>query len=412
MSSHGPIAVQGKRHTTPQLAILATAMTRVLPTLTGLRKNPKTVVKMIYDAAGIPIKERLHVNQWLNPRTTIGELYRSHAALHPSLLTSAVQQLSDTPPQTTVIPFILQTPMTAETTTAATPTPTALSTNLQSGVDPQQTAQAAAKPAVEDDDDNEEWYENTDDLQTAAAPIQPSLQKRPRIVWSSEERSQVAARYLTIAQTSSPTTPVIGILLEAQKVLPLDRQRRTPDFGTIEGEVRLLANKVASTPVPVAAAPVQEAKVKAVDSGVTMETLHKAVVYLTETVQILVAQNKSLLAQVETLSASLIVDPTVTFDADTPEAHFCVLCDDEFIGRVQALFSEDDSFSFTISNDPKKIAERVQELADYRQELFILNSDKEHEWILPFTLKIMKPYLANNFNALKSDIQNAFDAED
>jgi hypothetical protein len=40
MSSPGTSAVQRQRHTEPQLAILSKAMTRVLPTLIGLRKNP------------------------------------------------------------------------------------------------------------------------------------------------------------------------------------------------------------------------------------------------------------------------------------------------------------------------------------------------------------------------------------
>lgn len=388
MSSPGTSAVQRQRHTEPQLAILSKAMTSVLPTLIGLRKNPKTVVKMIYDAAGIPVQERLNVNQWLNPRTTIGELYRNHASLHPSMLTTAVQQLADTP-QTTSIPFVLQNPMPTQTTsaTAATSKPVP-GTNLS---------------------DESDWFEDDDDTQTTVVtPTLPGAKKQPRVVWSSTERTQVAERFVALARVHL-TMPTKGLMLEAQKVLPAERQRDKPDFRTIEGEVRLLENMAASTATPISATPVVEEQ-SAASETISLHKMHASILDLTETVKAMVEQNKALTEQVETLTAKLTVDTTsLLYDAEDAQAHFCVLCEESFIERVRALFSREEDISYTISSDPKKLAERVKALADSPQEVFILESITK--WPLPFELKIMKPQSCKNFAELKTDIQNAFDAD-
>jgi hypothetical protein len=165
----------------------------------------------------------------------------------------------------------------------------------------------------------------------------------------------------------------------------------------------------ASTATPISATPVVEEQPEA-STTITLHKLHASIMGLTETVKALVEQNKALTEQVETLTTKLTVDTTsLLYDAEDARTHFCVLCEESFIERVRVLFSREEDISYTISSDSKKIVERVKASADIPQEVFILESTTK--WPLPFELKIMKPQSCSNFTELKTDIQNAFDAD-
>lgn len=362
MSSMGAAATQTRRHSESQLAILSNVMSRVLPTVEGMRL--KKVVKLVYDTAGFPPQERLTLSQWVNPRTTIGELYRRHSTMHPSAMASAIRQLA----------------------IAASSTPTVMQTTMSN--------QAATATA------------NAFDQDTADA-------KAAKINWSYPERLEVAKRFIEIEKLR-PTLATVGVMLESQKVLPLERQRHNPTYNTIKGEVEFLKHEYAGGASSANEPNLEERPTRERSGGATIASLHVAVAELTAMVKLLVDQNKVLSAQIEVIHASLKADTTMLHDAPEVDTHFAVLCDDDIIPLARSYFAEaSSSISFTISSQIETVTNRVREHVDCKfQQLFVFNSDESTEWVLPLELKLMRPRFSKTTAELKSDVEECLDAED